>query len=181
MDARNLRIFLLKGLLRQNAMTGREACPCLARATQRQLAPRPAALPRLGDHLAARSDRCNVMVRGDGLPARATAARLRFLWLWFYSRRALAKFAGRHGIDAVGGRGILRFVLHFNLRCRLRRRQRPAPEHGCDGRRLRESLRSRRRGFCGAVSLRPWAVSTDGRPRCRRLRSLVAEIADTQR
>jgi hypothetical protein len=34
---------------------------------------------------------------------------------WFEVWRALAKLAGRHGIDAVGGRGLLWLVLHFSL------------------------------------------------------------------
>jgi outer membrane lipoprotein SlyB len=35
---------------------------------------------------------------------------------WFESWRALAELAGRHGIDAMGGRSVLRLVLHLNLR-----------------------------------------------------------------
>jgi hypothetical protein len=34
---------------------------------------------------------------------------------WFEGWRALTELAGRHGIDAVGGRCILRLVLGFNL------------------------------------------------------------------
>ena len=45
---------------------------------------------------------------------------LRFL-LWFYGRRALAELAGRHGIDAMGGRSILRLIFGLNLRGWLRR------------------------------------------------------------
>jgi len=72
---------------------------------------------RLGDHFARGSDRSDVMRlcyrRGGNFG-------LRFR-LCFYSRRALAELAGRHGIDTVGGRGVLRLVLHFNLRSCLRR------------------------------------------------------------
>jgi hypothetical protein len=65
----------------------------------------------LGVHIARGSDGGDVVGNGYGLGGG-------FGWRlphWFEVWRALAKLDGRHGIDAVGGRGILWLVLHFNL------------------------------------------------------------------
>ena len=61
---------------------------------------------------------------GYGLSGGSAATSGRFglrFRLWFYNRRALAELAGRHGIDAMGGRSILRLIFGLNLRGWLRR------------------------------------------------------------
>jgi len=70
--------------------------------------------------------------------------------LRFYNRRALAELAGRHGIDAMGGRSVRWFVLDLNLRAWLRRGSHNRLRRG----NCYRLLRDRQSGFGSRCNLR---------------------------